>query len=61
MNLKMRLLFALSMIFTCMQAIPFGYCESSDISSTLTEWLPIIVQFAMLGMIMGLLKKLGKW
>lgn len=34
---------------------------ATDYASTITEWLPLIVQFAMLGMIMGLLKKFGKW
>jgi len=34
---------------------------STDYTSTITEWLPLIVQFAMLGMIMGLLKKFGRW
>lgn len=42
--------------------VPIGHCATNtDISETLTTWMPIIVQFAMLGMIMGLLKKLGKW
>lgn len=34
---------------------------STDYTETITEWLPTIVQFAMLGMVMGLLKKFGKW
>jgi len=34
---------------------------STDYADAITEWLPLIVQFAMLGMIMGLLKKFGKW
>ena len=37
------------------------YATTDDYTSTITEWLPLIVQFAMLGMIMGLLKKFGKW
>lgn len=35
------------------------YAEGMD-TSTITEWLPIIIQFAMLGMVMGLLKKFGR-
>lgn len=35
--------------------------STSDITQTITEFLPIIVLFAMLGMILGLLKKFGKF
>ncbi len=41
--------------------VPMGHCADTDISDTLMTWMPIIVQFAMLGMIMGIMKKLGKW
>lgn len=34
---------------------------SSDISQTVLEWIPLIITFAMLGMILGLLKKFGKF
>lgn len=33
---------------------------SSDITSTVLEWMPLIITFAMLGMVLGLLKKFGK-
>jgi len=33
---------------------------TTNYSATVTDWLPLIIQFAMLGMILGLLKKFGK-
>jgi len=33
----------------------------AGMTETITEWLPTIITFAMLGMVVGLLKKLGKW
>jgi len=34
---------------------------TSSISDTITEWVPLIITFAMLGMVLGLLKKFGKF
>ena len=34
---------------------------SSDISQTVLEWMPLIITFAMLGMVLGLMKKFGKF
>ena len=38
---------------------------SSDTTSQITEtvmaWMPLIITFAMLGMVLGILKKLGKF
>ena len=34
---------------------------TTNYSQTVTDWLPLIIQFAMLGMILGLLKKFGKF
>lgn len=34
---------------------------SEDISTTVMEWMPLIITFAMLGMVLGLLKKFGKF
>lgn len=33
---------------------------SNDTSATIQDWMPLIIQMAMLGMIMGILKKFGK-
>jgi len=33
----------------------------AGMTDIMQEWLPTIVSFAMLGMMVGLLKKLGKW
>jgi len=34
---------------------------SSSVTDILTEWLPVIITFAVIGMILGMLKKFGKW
>jgi len=34
---------------------------SESVSDIILEWMPLIVVFAMLGMILGLMKKLGKF
>jgi hypothetical protein len=34
---------------------------TDDMTSAITTWLPVIIQFAMLGMVFGLLKKFGKF
>ena len=34
--------------------------STSDTTSVIMEWMPLIITFAMLGMILGLLKKFGK-
>lgn len=39
----------------------FATTTATDMTSTITEWLPIILQFAIIGMIFGMLKKFGKW
>jgi len=41
-------------------AFVIAQSSTSDITETVMEFIPIIVLFAMLGMILGLLKKLGK-
>jgi len=33
---------------------------TSDMTATVMEFVPLIVTFAMLGMVLGLLKKFGK-
>ncbi len=35
--------------------------STSDMTATVMEFLPIIITFAMLGMVLGLLKKFGKF
>lgn len=38
-----------------------AFCSTgTDMTSTITEWLPIILQFAIIGMIFGMLSKFGK-
>jgi len=59
---KIRILFALAATGT-IATLPAGFCSTSttDISSVVLEWMPLIITFAMLGMILGLLKKFGKF
>lgn len=38
-----------------------GKKMSTDVASTVLEWMPLIITFAMLGMVLGLLKKFGKF
>ncbi len=33
---------------------------SSDVTNIVLEWMPLIITFALLGMVLGLLKKFGK-
>ncbi len=33
---------------------------SGDMTSTIMDFMPVIITFAMLGMVLGLLKKFGK-
>ena len=33
---------------------------SSEITQTVMEWMPLIITFAMLGMVLGMLRKFGK-
>ena len=42
---------------TYLTLVPMGFCE--DTASIITDWMPTIVSFAMLGMVLGLLKKFG--
>jgi hypothetical protein len=39
----------------------FVIASTSDLTDIITEWLHIIIIFAMLGMVLGLLKKFGKF
>ena len=34
---------------------------TSQITDTVLAWMPLIITFAMLGMVLGILKKLGKF
>jgi hypothetical protein len=34
---------------------------SEDITKVVMDWMPLIITFALLGMVLGLLKKFGKF
>jgi hypothetical protein len=50
-------------ISTYIPTIPVVYAQdtTSDITNVVLQWMPLIILFAILGMILGMLKKLGKW
>lgn len=37
-------------------ALPKGYA-TTDVSDVITDWMPTIISFAMLGMVMGFIRK----
>lgn len=45
----------------CASVVGSAHASTSagDMTSTITEWLPIILEFAIIGMIFGMLKKFG--
>ncbi|MCJ7768600.1 hypothetical protein MUP79_09445 [Candidatus Bathyarchaeota archaeon] len=62
-------------IFTALLVILFAACSTAavatpvfaatsstpDMTTTIMQFMPLIVTFAMLGMVLGLLKKFGKF
>jgi uncharacterized membrane protein len=35
--------------------------STEDVTQTVMAWMPLIITFALLGMVLGLLKKFGKF
>ena len=61
-KLRRLVFWTLAGIYALLALMPKGLCSTgSDMTSTITEWLPIILQFAIIGMIFGMLKKFGRW
>jgi len=60
MNKTRLLSFLLIALCLVSVAVPVAFASTEDISATVLDWMPLIIQFAMLGMILGLLKKFGK-
>ena len=59
-NLRKVALGLLAIACICVSVVPVAFASTgSDMTSTITEWLPIILQFAIIGMIFGMLKKFG--
>jgi len=48
---------ATSVVIVC-QRIPRGYCAEST-ADTITDWMPTIISFAMLAVVLGFVKKVG--
>ena len=57
---KTRIVIAVSSVIA---SIPLGWCEdtTAEITNVVLAWMPLIIVFAMLGMVLGILKKLGKF
>jgi len=53
---------ATTLFISLLNLIPKGFCsDTGDITATVMEWMPLIITFALLGMVLGLLKKFGKF
>jgi len=52
---------ATTLFISLLNLIPKGFCaDTSNITDVVMEWMPLIITFALLGMVLGLLKKFGK-
>jgi len=40
--------------------IGLGFCADSGMTDVIQDWLPTIISFAMLGMVLGFMKKFSK-
>ncbi|MEM2971895.1 MAG: hypothetical protein QW270_05680 [Candidatus Bathyarchaeia archaeon] len=63
-NLKTRILFALMTLLcglTSLSVRVFAQDTTTDVTNVVLAWMPLIITFAMLGMVLGLLKKFGKF
>jgi len=47
--------------FSVFSITPMALCATDDMTASITQWLPTIISFAMLGMVLGMLKKFGKF
>ena len=59
-NLRQIAVFTIMLATAFVAIVPVGFC-TDDLSSSITTWLPTIISFAMLGMVLGMLKKFGKF
>lgn len=59
-NKRQIAVFGLMTATAVLATVQPGLC-TDDLSSSITEWLPTIISFAMLGMVLGMLKKFGKF
>lgn len=63
-NLKTRILFALVSLLSGLTSLSvrvFAQDTTSDVTNVVLSWMPLIITFAMLGMVLGLLKKFSKF
>lgn len=49
--------FAKAAVVHDVYAVPIVYTGISDTTDAINQWLPIIIEFAMLAMVLGLLKR----
>jgi hypothetical protein len=64
-SLGIAYVYASPYISTYTPTIPVVFAQdtsssTSEITNVVLEWMPLIIVFAMLGMVLGMLKKFGK-
>ena len=59
-NLRQIAVFVTMIALAVFATVPVGFC-TDDMTGSITSWLPTIISFAMLGMVLGMLKKFGKF
>jgi len=59
-KLRQIAFFATMIAIAVFATVPVGFC-TDDMTTSITSWLPTIISFAMLGMVLGMLKKFGKF
>jgi len=59
-KLRQIAVFATMIAIAVFATVPVGFC-TDDMTQSITSWLPTIISFAMLGMVLGMLKKFGEF
>jgi len=61
--LKIKTILLMFLVAFGIVSVPVAFAQSTsqDITNTVLEWMPLIITFAMLGMVLGMLKKFGKF
>lgn len=62
--LKIKTIALMFLVIFGIVSVPVVFAQTStsqDITNTVLEWMPLIITFAMLGMVLGMLKKFGRF
>jgi hypothetical protein len=65
-SLRFRLLALLGVGFGALLTVGCAFADSasattSNVTDIVLEWMPLIIVFMMLGLIMGIMKKMSRW